>query len=320
VDVSFLTPLGSLFAIAAAVPLAALLVTERRASHVRGMLSLTTPPRRALAPVVLALVLLPALVAVAAAQPVVVRQRLLSQRADAQAFFVFDTSLSMSARPSRDAPSRLARAKLEALRLRAALGDIPVGIASMTDRTLPSLLPTTDAALFVRTLRQSVGIDRPPPSQRYPDRATALQALFSIAGAHFFAPGVTHRLLVVFTDGEAAKLPADARFSFPQESLVPPLLVHVWSADERVYLHGRVDRRYEPDPTSAQALAEFASLTHGRVFGEHDLGRVAAAIRTEAGKAAARTTVDAYARIALAPWFVLGGIVPLGFLFWRRNL
>ena len=30
--------------------------------------------------------------------------------------------------------------------------------------------------------------------------------------------------------------------------------------------------------------------------------------------------IDAYARIALAPWFVVAGVVPLGFLFWRRNL
>jgi len=320
VGLSFLTPFAALFVLAAAVPLAALLLAERRASRVRRALSLGTPGRRALAPVVLALVLLPALVAVAAAQPVVVRQRQLTQRADAQAYFVFDTSLSMSARATPGAPSRLARAKREALRLRATLGDIPVGIASMTDRTLPSLLPTTDAALFERTLRQSVGINRPPPSQRYPDRATALQALFSIAGAHFFAPGVTHRLLVVFTDGEATRLPEDARLSFPQESLVPPLFVHVWSADEHVFVRGKVDPRYQPDPASGQTLQEFASLTRGRVFGEHDLGRLAAVMHAEAGTATAETTVDAYARIALAPWFVLGGIVPLGFLFWRRNL
>jgi hypothetical protein len=29
--------------------------------------------------------------------------------------------------------------------------------------------------------------------------------------------------------------------------------------------------------------------------------------------------VNAYARVALAPWFALGGILPLGFLFYRRN-
>ena len=29
--------------------------------------------------------------------------------------------------------------------------------------------------------------------------------------------------------------------------------------------------------------------------------------------------VDAYARVPLAPWFVLAGILPLAFLLWRRN-
>jgi hypothetical protein len=29
--------------------------------------------------------------------------------------------------------------------------------------------------------------------------------------------------------------------------------------------------------------------------------------------------VIGYARVALAPWFVLAGVVPLGFLLYRRN-
>jgi len=29
--------------------------------------------------------------------------------------------------------------------------------------------------------------------------------------------------------------------------------------------------------------------------------------------------VDSYARIALAPWFVLAGALPLAFLLWRRT-
>jgi hypothetical protein len=37
------------------------------------------------------------------------------------------------------------------------------------------------------------------------------------------------------------------------------------------------------------------------------------------GYAGTRTHVDAYARVALAPWFVLAGMVPLAFLLWRRN-
>jgi hypothetical protein len=30
--------------------------------------------------------------------------------------------------------------------------------------------------------------------------------------------------------------------------------------------------------------------------------------------------VVGYARVALAPWFVLAGVIPLGFLLYRRNL
>ena len=95
--VSFLTPLDALFVLAAALPLAALFLTERRAARIRTLLAVVGPRRRALVPVVAALVALAALVAVAAAQPVVVRAQIVSERADAQAFVLFDTSLSMRA-------------------------------------------------------------------------------------------------------------------------------------------------------------------------------------------------------------------------------
>jgi hypothetical protein len=316
---SFLTPLDALFALAAVVPLAALVAFERRSSEVRRSLALPRPPRRALVPVVVALVLLPGLVAAAAAQPVVIRQKLLQERVDAQAFFVFDTSRSMAAR-APGGPTRLARAKREALRLRALLGDIPVGIASMTDRTLPNLMPTTDSALFARTVAQSVAVNRPPPSQRYPNRATTLQALLPLGQAHYFAPGVRHRLLVVFTDGESAQLPSTLRYSLQQTPLPQPMFVHVWAPDERIVVRGRVDERYVPDASSGEALAAFAELAHGRVFGERDMGALAATLHAAAGKASATTQVEAHARIALAPWFLLAGVVPLGLLLWRRNL
>jgi hypothetical protein len=317
--VSFLTPLDALFALAAVVPLAALWLTRRRAAEVRRALSLRAPGRLAVAPVVVSLALLPALLGIAAAQPVVVRQRQLSQRADAQAYFVFDTSLSMAARSGLHAPSRLQRAKRTALRLAATLGDLPVGVASMTDRTLPSLLPTTDLGLIDRTVLQSIGVDRPPPSQRYSNRATTLQALLPVGSSHFYSTGVEKRILVVFTDGESSRLPPSYAIS-ARGTVVPPFLVHVWGANEHVYLHGRVDKRYRPDPSSARLLQQFAELTHGRVFEESQVGPLAAAIRAAAGSPKAEKTVEQYARVALAPWFVLAGVLPLGFLLWRRNL
>ena len=316
---TFLTPLDALFVLAAAVPLAALWLAQARIRHVRRLFSLTAPRRREIVVVIAALALLPALMGVAAAQPVVVRHHSLGERLDVQAFFVFDTSLSMSARGTLGAPSRLVRAKREAEQVIPKLGDIPVGLASMTDRVLPVLMPTPNLALALRTLHQSVGIDRPPPSQLYQGRATTFQALLPLGSSNLYSPGVRHQILVVFTDGEDAPLRSPIGFELARSMTVHPLFVHVWAPTEHVYVHGRVDPRYRPDPTSDSVLHRFASAAQGQVFEENDLSSLVRTIREEAGSSPVRTSVIGYARVALAPWFVLAGVVPLGFLLYRRN-
>jgi hypothetical protein len=315
--VSFLTPLDALFALAAALPLGAMLLTERRAGQVRRVLAVAVPGSRALLPVAVALVLLPALVAVAAAQPVVVRDRTVSERGDAQAFVLFDTSTSMRASGGPGQPNRLARAKRLAMKLQQALTDVPMGIASMTDRSLPNLLPTTDQTLFDRTVDQSVAIDQPPPSQQYKDRATTFDALIPLVESHFYTQGVQRRLLVVYTDGEASKISPVLRLTLHRR--VTPIFVHVWEPGERIFSRGKADPRYVADPTSTQALHDVAAIAGGQAFAESDGKAVARAARDAVGRAGTRTHVSAYARIALAPWFVLAGILPLGYLLWRRN-
>lgn len=317
--VSFLTPLDGLFVLVAAVPLGALVLTERRSGRIRRAFGLIDPSRVKLAPVALSLILLPALVAIAATQPVVVHQHLVNDRADAQAFYIFDTSLSMQASSGPGKPSRLARAKRLALRLRATMPDVPIGIASMTDRSLPNLMPTTDARLFERTLGESVAIDTPPPSQPYQGRATEFQALAPVVAANFFPPTVARKLVVVFTDGEAQ--PISPILGLTLQRRVTPIYVHVWAPGELLYdrRHGKPDPHYAADPASASALAELARITSGQVFNEDQLSKIAHASRNAVGYGGTVTHVDAYARVALAPWFVLGGVLPLGFLFWRRN-
>jgi von Willebrand factor type A domain len=318
---SFLTPLDALFALAAVLPLAAFLGTERRSGRIRGVLSLPSPRRRTVIPVAVALTVLTSLVAVAAAQPVVVRERFVSERADAQAFFLFDTSLSMDASAGPGEPSRLTRAKRIALRLRATLPDVPVGIASMTDRSLPNLLPTTDVALFKHTLMQSVAVDQPPPSQIYNGRATTFQALVPLVESHFFSQGVQRRLLVVFTDGEASAV-SPFLLGITLHRRVTPLFVHVWANGEKIYGRGgRPDPKYAADPASTAALDRLAEIVGSRhAFAETQIRPVAKVARHAVGYAGTRTHIDAYARVALAPWFVLAGAVPLAFLLWRRNV
>jgi hypothetical protein len=294
---------------------------EKRTGALRRLFSLASPRRRDLVAVAVSLAVLPALVAVAAAQPVVVHRQSVTQRGDAQAFIVFDTSQSMTARAGPDAPTRLDRAKRDADRLILRLGAIPVGIATMTDRVLPNLMPTTDLGLLLRTVDTSVAINMPPPIELYPGRATTLQALYTVPRNNMFPPGVKHPILVVFTDGEASPLPRQFGFALAKQLTIPPLLVHVWAPNERIYdARGRVDPRYRSDPASDRVLSQFAEATSGRVFGEQDLGGLVRAIRSEAGTKPATTLILGYGRSALGPWFLLAGVVPLGFLLYRRNL
>jgi hypothetical protein len=202
--------------------------------------------------------------------------------------------------------------------LERALGDVPVGIASMTDRVLPDLMPTTDPALFDRTLAQSVGIDRPPPTQMYRhNRATNLQALVPVIASHFFSDSAKHRLLVVFTDGEAS--PDLQLFGLGIGRTLKPVFVHMWKSDERIYHAGRPDPFYLADPSSGPLLQKAADLSSGSVFEENQVGSLVQAARSIVGQGATDSHIDAYARIALAPWVALAGVLPLGFLFYRRN-
>jgi hypothetical protein len=293
---------------------------ELRTRRLRRLFSLRAPRRRELVTAAVALALVPALVGVAAAQPVVIHSQAITERVDAQVFVVFDTSLSMSARTGPDGPTRLARAKREAEALIPQLGNIPVGIATLTDRVLPSLLPTTSVPLVLRTVNQAVRIDEPPPSLRYHGRASTLEALVPLGGNRLFPPGVKHPILVVFTDGEEKAPPPFTGVSYAQQFTIPPFFVHFWAPTERHYVDGRIDPNYLPDPASASVLAHVAALSHGRVFREGDVGALLAAIRAEAGSKPATATLLGFRRVALGQWFLLAGVVPLGFLFWRRNL
>ena len=67
---SFLTPVGALFILAAALPLAALWLNERRARVVRAALRVDAPPLRGRLATAVALACVPLLLGLALAQPV----------------------------------------------------------------------------------------------------------------------------------------------------------------------------------------------------------------------------------------------------------
>lgn len=320
-QLTFLTPIGATFAAGAALPLLAMLATERRARQVRHALSLEEPSRRSFAPAALALSLVPALLGLALAQPVLRQDTTQRVRADAQAFYVFDTSESMRASSRPDGPTRLTRAIKAALRMRLALPEIPSGVATMTDRVLPDLFPTPNEEVFTATLDQSVGIERPPP-KGFTRRATTFAALDAFVGTDFFSPGIRHRLVILFTDGETAPyFSGDLAEELRQPPRTSFVIVRLWRPDERIYLpSGGSDPGYRPDPSSATDVRQLAAITGGGAFDEGAIGSAISAARRALGHGPIAAVGVGLHVVALAKWIVLATLVPLVALLWRRNL
>jgi hypothetical protein len=275
-----------------------------------------------------ALVAIAALLALAAAQPVVGSSQQQHVDEDAQAVVVFDVSESMAASLGPHAPTRLDRAKALALRLRRALGPDEVGAASMTGRTLPYLFPTADERTFEQVVRQAVAIGSPPPgaptfaallSGRH-DLASDLGSLAVIPTQNYFTPEAKRRLVVVLSDDESQPLSASSvAVRFHLEPRVQLISVRFWNVRERIYTRGGVDPRYRPDPSSAETARQLAELTGGKTFDEHDFGAIVRTARAElsGGRVVAQTLEQT--QRPLAAWFAAAALLPLALVLYRRN-
>ncbi|MGZ8782255.1 MAG: vWA domain-containing protein [Gaiellaceae bacterium] len=319
-DVRFLTPLGAVFAVTLLVPLAVLVLRERRARSVRAALGLAQPPLRALLPLAAALAAAPCVLALAAMQPIIETTRTIEERTDAELFVVADVSRSMLASSRSGAPTRLERVQAHAERLRAQLPGVPVGILSLTDRLLPHLFPTVDESVFRSTLLKSLGIERPPPAFFFSTRATQLSALAGIPERGFFSPSARKRVLVVYTDGETRPVDAELTRAFARTPRVATLFVHVWDEDERIYETGVAERGYTPDPASAAELRRAGELVRGRVFAESNAAAAGTAAKELLGDGPTRARVLEGERRALTPYATMLALLPLGLVLLRRNL
>lgn len=316
----FLTPAGALLALAALVPLAALAVNERRARRARHSLGVDAPPYRSYVLAAAALTLVPVLLGLALAQPVLQSTQSVRERTDAQAFYVFDTSESMRASAAPHRATRLARAIAEASQIHLALRDVPSGIGTMTDRVLPNIFPTGSEQAFTATLADTVGIDRPPP-KGLSDVATTFAALDTFAGTNFFSDGIPNRLVILFTDGETAPYFAgdlhEALRPAPHTRFV---IIRFGRAGERIFIGKRPDRGYRPDPVAAQATRTLASVVGGRAYREGDVKGAIGAAHHFLGSGPLHGVGEGLRVVALARWLVLASLLPVGFLLWRRNI
>jgi hypothetical protein len=313
----FLNPWGGLLVLLLLLPLVAFVRLRQRDAAVRAALRLPAASTRSLAAPIAAAVIAGALLTVAATQPALVRTSTQPQRTDAEALCVIDISRSMLASLASGGPTRLERAKRIAIRVRAALPAVPVGIASVTDRVLPYVMPTSDERVFRSTLREAIAIDEPPPTNVYYDRATDLGALAVVPARRFFSATARKRLLVVLTDGESRVVTASEAQALRARGF-SAVFVHVWAANERVFVTGRPERNYRPDPESSAALAALAQEANGTAFEETNVEEAAAAVRRAIGAGPVERIEDhRYAGLMLP--IAIAALIPLAFVLWRRN-
>jgi hypothetical protein len=312
---TFLTPLGGLLALAVLLPLGGLLLGERRVAAARALLRLARPRGGAPRATIAALAAVPALLALAAAQPALRAPETARVRTDAQAMFVIDTSRSMTAASSPGAPARLSRAKQAATRLRSALDDVAAGVGTLTDRVLPNLLPVADVAAFDATVERAVGIERPPP-QEVNVNATTLAPLADLATQGYYSVSARRRLLVVLTDGESRPYDVEGVARALRAGRgISLILVHVWRPGERVHLpSGRLEAGYLPREESRRDLERLAAAAGGASFGEDDLGAAAARLRSELGSGKTAAQGIRQRTIPLAPYAAAVSLLPLAFL------
>jgi hypothetical protein len=316
----FLTPAAALVAVAVLIPVAAFVLAERRVAVVRRVLTLE-PPRGGVDVVALAsLCAVVVLLALAAAQPALSNTEAQRVRTDAEALFVLDISQSMAATQRRGGSTRLDRASSAAMRLRGSLPSVPSGVATLTDRVLPNLLPVPDAPAFDATVRQTVAINQPPPRELNV-RATNFSALSSIPKSGYFQSSATHRAVVLLTDGESSFFdPATVARALGGTPRTELLVVQFWGSGESIYKSsGKPDPNYRPDPASRTQLAALRSATRGRVFTEGMLGGAASSLRTLFGSGPTRAVGRTQTKHPLAPYIALLALFPLGLIF-ARNL
>jgi hypothetical protein len=266
------------------------------------------------------MILVAGLLGLAAAQPVLARTTTLHVRTDAEVFVAVDVSRSMLARPVRGATTRLDRSRRLAGQLRDELPGIPVGVASVTDRILPHLFPSADDDVFRTTVTRAIGIEQPPPRSTYAKNATSFDSLTDVATRRFFSPTAKRRLLVLFTDGESSPITA-ARIGrvFRRTPAIRTVFIHVWGASERVYGPSGPEPQYQPDPSSHAILEALAVATGGHVFREDQLEAAARRSREVLGPGPTRAEGVRDARNGLAPYLVLGALLPLGLVLVRHD-
>ncbi len=256
-ELVFLTPSAALVGLAFVLPLAMLLRRERAGARARASLGLRAPSavHRLTRPA--ALGVLAVLVAAAAAQPVIRDRASVSVRSDAEVYLTFDVSRSMLARSTPEGAARLDRALARADTIRRGLEDVPIGVATLTNRMMPLLFPTGDQRGLAAVLDGSVRILQPQPARLTAARATQLGSLTLAADRSYYNAGARRRALVVFTDLDTDFFSLQGTLALLRRQRIEPFVVRVARPGETVFGADGKPLAYRPASTvSVEALRE----------------------------------------------------------------
>ncbi len=305
ISIGFASPQALLLALLALVPLVALALA--RARNVRAARTLGLRPDRTWtwlgAP--LGAVGACVVLALAAAQPLLSVGADREGRTRSEIFFVVDVSRSMAAARTPGGTMRIERARQAVSRLRATVPDVPAGIAGLTDRVLPYVLPTDDAGVLEAALASSVAIDAPPP-QEVAAVSTSFDALAALGADGYFRRGLARRTCVLVSDGESAPFSPSEVGGLVGCRL---LAVRIGSPSERVFrADGVPEANYRPAPDAASNLDRLAVAAGGGAFGEDELAAAGAALRTAAEGGPQGRSAGGSDRYPLAPWAALAAL------------
>jgi hypothetical protein len=181
---------------------------------------------------------------------------------------------------------------------------------------LPHIFPTIDRDDYTATLRQAMGIDKPPPSKAR-RQASSFDALAAVGSAQFFTNKLGARVAVLLTDGESRPFDPGEVARALERARVKLVIVRFWNAAERI----AGDPVYRADTSSAIQAEAVATRMHSRTFDEHDLGDAVRAIRRALGDEQQKLPPRATSTSRpLAPFAMVAALLPLGLLVWRRNV
>jgi hypothetical protein len=309
----FLTPAGAIAMAASVLPLAALALAARRERRAREALGLRPPPPARRVARIAGLAAVPILLGLAATQPALRTTDHARVRTDAQAFFVMDVTRSMGASGQPGGTTRLERARRLAIRLRDSIPEVPAGIATLTDRALPSLFPTPDPAQFRLTMERAIGLDQPPPTITAVV-ATNIGAVGALGTQNFFSPPPAgkHRVVVLLTDGESRGFdPGPVAQALRHAPGVHLVVVRVGSEGESIWDGSTRESSYHPDPNAGAKLESLASATGTKVYDEGSTGAAARAVEAAVGSGPTVVLGTEAKTRTLAPYLALLALVPL---------